>query len=164
MRLCQPNMVLHRHRHRSSYNVHARGRADFLVSAAILSATGLWSVLRQKTMLLLSVWTVCIPPEGNTTCAASTVSGVVHSLETISSDATNCTMSCLPTYEQYVTCTTRLEKTIDLCYGNIIDAYKSINKSAIGTSDHDAVQLLPKYVQKLKRSKAKTRLVKVWSD
>lgn len=68
----------------------------------------------------------------------------------------------LPYLEQYVTCVTRLEKTLDLCYGNIPSAYISKARPPLGRSDHNAVLLLPRYKQKFKTEKVQTRTVQVW--
>ena len=51
-----------------------------------------------------------------------------------------------------------------MCYGNIKEAYRSLQKPPVGTSDHFAVQLLPTYRQKLKQDKVKQRTVQVWSS
>ena len=52
----------------------------------------------------------------------------------------------VPTLKQYVTNTTRKDKLIDKCYGNIPDAYRSSQKAPLGLSDHNAIQLIPKLV------------------
>lgn len=49
----------------------------------------------------------------------------------------------LPNYEQYVTCETRKQKTIDLCYGNIKSGYTSYVKPPLGESDHNTILLVP---------------------
>lgn len=59
----------------------------------------------------------------------------------------------MPNYYQYVKCPTRRDKTLDLCFGNIKDAYKGYAKPPLGDSDHNAIQLVPQYKQKLKTSK-----------
>ena len=70
----------------------------------------------------------------------------------------------IPTLEQYVTTPTRQDKIIDKCYGNIREAYRSVQKSPIGFSDHFATNLLPKYVKKLKREPIQTKVVKIWNE
>lgn len=57
----------------------------------------------------------------------------------------------LPYLEQYVTVPTRMHNRLDLCYGNIPDAYILKPCPPIGRSDHKVIQLLPKYRSQLKR-------------
>ncbi|XP_070534509.1 uncharacterized protein [Ptychodera flava] len=79
-------------------------------------------------------------------------------------DFNRCDMtSHLPNLYQYVTVPTRLGRTIDMCYRNIPDAYRSIGRPALGRSDHNVVHLLPKYRQKLKTEKPQVKTIQVWS-
>ncbi|KAK0156647.1 hypothetical protein N1851_000123 [Merluccius polli] len=41
----------------------------------------------------------------------------------------------LCSFEQYVTCSTRLTNCLDLCYGSVKGAYKSLQRAPLGTSD-----------------------------
>lgn len=116
---------------------------------------------------------VYIPPSANYNQAASIVYEQVQKLENISPDApkfilgdfNGCTLkSVLPQYKQYVTCATRQNRTIDLCYGNIANAYKSVSKPPLGQSDHNSVHLLPSYRQKLKTGKVLTRTIRSWDE
>ena len=104
--------------------------------------------------------------------AGEGVSRVIHRLSSLSPDApcfvlgdfNKCRLNrVLPHFEQYVTCLTYKDKTIDLCYGNITGAFTSRPLSGLGRSDHNMVHLIPAYRQKLKRSKPLTRSVKTWS-
>lgn len=70
----------------------------------------------------------------------------------------------LPNYYQYVTCPTRHKKTLDLCFGNIKDAYRSHQKMELGSSDHNAVHLIPHYKQRLKSSKPEVKNILKWSE
>ncbi len=45
----------------------------------------------------------------------------------------------LPNLQQYLDCPTRFSRTLDLCYGNIDDAYRAICRAPIGRSDHNVV-------------------------
>ena len=74
------------------------------------------------------VTAVYIPPSANTTRASQTIYQCIEKLETASpgapkiilGDLNTCKLdSVLPTFEQYVSCNTRGEKQLDLCYGNI---------------------------------------------
>ncbi|XP_077985307.1 uncharacterized protein LOC144439947 [Glandiceps talaboti] len=72
--------------------------------------------------------------------------------------------SQLPNLQQYVTCSTRLNHTLDKCYGNISDAFSVRSAHPLGRSDHDVIHLLPKYRQKLKTSRPKTKVIKHWTS
>ena len=61
-----------------------------------------------------------------------------------------------------MTCATRLTKCLDLCYGSIKGAYKSLRRASLGASDHNTVYLFPSYKPVLKRHKP--RLVPVWTE
>ena len=58
---------------------------------------------------------------------------------------------------------TRKNKTLDKCYGNIPNAYRSAQKAPIGTSDHNAGHIIPSYRQKLKTGKIVRKEVCAWS-
>lgn len=68
----------------------------------------------------------------------------------------------LPTYQQYVTCTTRGDKTIDLCYDNVKNVYKACKKPPLGTADHNVVHLIPAYRTKLQREGIIKKQGKKW--
>ena len=116
---------------------------------------------------------VYIHPKANNIIASNTVSDVVQGLQNISPEAPNFILGdfnhvslkkSLPNFYQYITCPTRHYKTLDLCYGNIKGAYKSVPLSALGSADHNCVQLLPIYRPLFKREKPHTREVKMWTD
>lgn len=80
-------------------------------------------------------------------------------------DVNSCDLSShLPTLQQYVNCPTHLMRTLDKCYGNIQDAYKSVCQPALGKSDHYIVHLVPRYRANLKHEKPVTKEVHVWTD
>ena len=115
---------------------------------------------------------VYIPPDANTKNACSVIMENTHKLDDLSVDSPKfilgdfnaCTLKdSLPSYFQYVKCQTRLSKTIDLCYGNIRNAYKSLAKPPLGGSDHNTIFLMPCYRQKLKTVKPETKSIKQWS-
>ena len=70
----------------------------------------------------------------------------------------------LPNLEQYVTTPTRLDRTLDLCFGNIPGAYVAKPRPPLGRSDHNVILLLPKYRQKLKTEDIQTKTVQVWNN
>jgi hypothetical protein len=120
----------------------------------------------------LFVTVVYIPPDANTQAASNTILDITQTLEGLSATAPKfilgdfnaCTLNeVLPQYYQYVDCPTRALRTIDLCYGNIKGAYKSIAKPPLGGSDHNCIHLLPTYRQKLKTVKPVTKTIKVWT-
>ena len=51
----------------------------------------------------------------------------------------------LPTFKQYVDCTTREDKTLDLFYANVKNAYNCSALPPLGRSDHCLVHLSPTY-------------------
>lgn len=55
----------------------------------------------------------------------------------------------LPNFKKYVTIPTRMQSTLDLCFGNITSAYVSKPHPPLGLSE--VILLLPKYWSKLKR-------------
>lgn len=64
----------------------------------------------------------------------------------ISGDFNHCLLSAtLPTFKHYVKVPTRLDKTIDILYSNVKDAYCSTALPRLGQSDHNLIQLLPKH-------------------
>lgn len=79
-------------------------------------------------------------------------------------DFNKCNVSTLlPNLEQYVTCPTRLVKTLDKCFGNVEGAYVPKLYPPLGRSDHNVIHLLPKYRQLLKRIKPAVQQVQTWS-
>lgn len=79
-------------------------------------------------------------------------------------DFNKCNVSTLlPNLEQYVTCPTRLVKTLDKCFGNVEGAYVPKLYPPLGRSDHNVIHLLPKYRQLLKRIKPAIQQVQTWS-
>lgn len=70
----------------------------------------------------------------------------------------------LPNLEQYVTFPTRMQSILDLCCGNIPNAYISKYHPPISQSDHNVILLLPKYRSKLKREAPVTKTIRVWNE
>ncbi|XP_060771663.1 uncharacterized protein LOC132882588 [Neoarius graeffei] len=64
----------------------------------------------------------------------------------ISGDFNHVTLdSTLPAFHQFVDCPTRKNRTIDLLYVNVRDAYRAIPLPPLGRSDHNLVVLQPQY-------------------
>jgi len=68
-----------------------------------------------------------------------------------------------PHLQQYINCPTRFSRTLDLCYGNIADAYKAVCRAPIGKSDHNVIHLLPTYRQCVRRDKPVEKRIQVWN-
>ena len=105
--------------------------------------------------------------------ASEAIAACVHKIECASPDSpvlilwdfNACRLNkILPTYQQYVTCTTRGDKTIDLCYGNVKNAYKAFRKPPLSTADHNVVHLIPAYRTKLQREGVIKKQVKKWDS
>ena len=86
---------------------------------------------------------VYIHPAANETRATTTIADCEHTLELISPEApcfvlgdfNKCSLrSALPSYQQHVSSATRAGKTLDCCYGNVKNAYRSVSKQPIGSS------------------------------
>ncbi len=106
--------------------------------------------------------TVYIPPSGNAANAAKLTADFVHRQLRrtpeapcfILGDFNHCILeTVLPGFNQYVDCNTRGKKILDKCYGNVKNAYSAKIKSPLGSSDHNAVHLIPTYKTLLKSSK-----------
>jgi len=83
---------------------------------------------------------VYIPPTANVSQAADVIKSVTARLQTlrqsafisISGDFNNVTLtSNLPTFKQFVDCKTRENKTLDLLYANVKEAYSSTSSGQI---------------------------------
>ena len=114
-----------------------------------------------------------IPLSANPTSACSTIHTSISKLQNkhpsaliiMSGDFNHVTMdTVLPTFKQYVSCPTREERTLDLMYANIKDAYISSSLPPLGRSDHNLVHLKPCYVPLVKRKPTTTRTVRRWSE
>lgn len=117
--------------------------------------------------------TVYIPPGGSAAKAANIIAGCVHRQLThtpeapcfILGDFNHCKLEAtLPGFSQYVTCNTRGKNTLDKCYGNIKNAYTAKVKPPLGSSDHNAVHLIPAYKSLLKSNKPQVKTVSVWNN
>ena len=74
----------------------------------------------------------------------------------------------LPNYKQYVTCSTRKNKTLDKCYINKKVSYKTTQLPALLSSngqisDHNAVFLSPKYTPTY-QNKKQPKQVRMWTE
>lgn len=67
-------------------------------------------------------------------------------------------------FYQYVTCPTRHNKILDLCYGSVKGAFKSLPLPPLGGADHNCVQLMTAYRSALRRGKIITKQIHNWTD
>ncbi len=119
---------------------------------------------REFPQLFMTV--VYMHPKANAASAANIIFDVVQKLQSISPDAPNFILGdfnhvslkkTLVNFYQYVSCPTRRGKTLDLCYGSVKDAYKSLPLPALGSADHNCVHLLPTYKTVLRREKVQIK-------
>lgn len=124
---------------------------------------------REFSQIIVS--SVYIPPDGDADAAADILYTSVHNMESESPEAVEIILgdfnhcdfgSYVPHYTQYVNCTTRLDRTLDLFFCNIKCGYVSKKKVPLGISDHNMIHLVPSYRQVLKRSKPEVKKVQVW--
>ena len=68
-----------------------------------------------------------------------------------------------PLLPSYIDIPTRLDRTLDLCYGNIESAFTAKSWAPLGSAD-DNMYFFPKYPQLLKRLKPTTVTIQRWTD
>ena len=116
---------------------------------------------------------VYVPLSASVNTAAALISRSVSCLKNSYPDAAvfvlgdfnSCQLdSVMPSFQQFVTCHTRRQRTIDLCYGNVKDADTSLPRPPLGRADHNVIHLLPKFCQLLKRVKPRLVTVRCWTD
>lgn len=113
-----------------------------------------------------------IHPKANAKNGVTTIQKVTQKLQSLSPDApcfvrgdfNHCNLNSMNTFYQHVSCPTRLNKTTDLCYGTVKGAYKSIALPPLGSSDHNIILLIPTDKPLLKRGKAATTEVEMWTE
>ncbi|CAM4567741.1 unnamed protein product [Leuciscus chuanchicus] len=105
---------------------------------------------------------VYCPPDANIQAAAELIAENANSMLSkyprapvfYMGDYNNCSLdSVLPSFHQYVHCPTRKGNVLDLCYGNVLDAFTVRAHPPLGSSDHNVLVFLPGYRQELKRIK-----------
>lgn len=115
---------------------------------------------------------VYIPPSANAVLATDVTHSVVTRLQTqhpdafiaISGDFNQVTLATtLPTFKQFVDCPTRENKTLDLLYVNVKEAYSSTALTPLGRSDHNLIHLQPLYKPLVQRLPVTIRTVRRWS-
>lgn len=82
----------------------------------------------------------------------------------ISGDYNHVTLeSTLAAFHQAVNCPTRNNRSIDLLYTNVRDAYRATPLLPFGKSDHNLVHLQLQYTALVQRQSTTTRLIRKWS-
>lgn len=66
-------------------------------------------------------------------------------------------------FQQYITCTTRLGKTLDKCYGSVPDTYRSVALPPLGSADHSTVLLIPAYIPIIRTASKIICNIKQWT-
>ncbi|TWW68204.1 hypothetical protein D4764_19G0000020 [Takifugu flavidus] len=117
--------------------------------------------------------TVYIPPTGKADSACDVIHSVTADLQTkqpgafilITGDFNHASLkSTHPTFHQYVQCSMRDSKTLDLLYANITNPYTSTALPPLGKSDHNLVLLSPSYTPVVQQQPVTVRTVMKWSD
>ncbi|XDV11016.1 hypothetical protein PO909_000083 [Leuciscus waleckii] len=106
------------------------------------------------------VTVVYIHPRANADKASESILKVTQKLQEISPEApvfvlgdfNHCSLKkCLRDFSQYVTCPTRQNKSLDLCYGSIKGAYKALPLPPLGGADHNCVQEIRSEIRRAKQ-------------
>lgn len=115
---------------------------------------------------------VYIPPRADAELACDVIHSAVAKLQTqhhealvlISGNFNHVTVdTTLPAFYQYVDCNTRGNRTIDLLYASVKDAYSATPLPALGKADHNLILLQPHYKPGVKRLLATTCSFRKWT-
>ncbi|KAI4874712.1 hypothetical protein NFI96_009725 [Prochilodus magdalenae] len=115
---------------------------------------------------------VYVPPSANADVACDVINSAIARVQNqspnafiaVSGDFNHTSLSsCLPTFTQFVKCSTRENRTLDLLYANVKAAYNSKALPPLGRSDHNLVVLTPQYKPLVQRQPASIRSVRKWS-
>ncbi|TWW68197.1 putative RNA-directed DNA polymerase from transposon BS [Takifugu flavidus] len=115
---------------------------------------------------------VYIAPTANGATACEKIHSVAARLQTkhpealliISGDFNHVTLdSTLAALHQVIDCPTRNNRTIDLLYTNVKEAYRVIALPPLGKSDHNLVYVQPQYTPLVQRQAASTRSLRRWT-
>ena len=107
------------------------------------------------------VFVVYIPPLANAEAACDVIHSAIARYQTkspsafmaVSGDFNHASLSgTLPTFHQYVSCSTREDRTLDLFYANVKNAYKCTALPKLGTADHNLVHLTSLYEPMVKKT------------
>lgn len=118
------------------------------------------------------IMTVYIPPNGCYREACTLLEDLVNdilmkhsdSVVIISGDFNLARLSENSSLYQHVTVSTRLDNLLDLVYTNVADAYVSVQLPPVGSSDHNAVHMVPTYQSKYKKETPRITHGKAWDE
>ena len=124
-------------------------------------------VPREFPKIILNV--IYIPDKANSSHATQELSDLLNEQSTSSPDAViittgdfnHCTLDPTLPFYQHVNCPTRNDTTLDLCYTNIKNCYKTKILPPLGSSDHNIVMLLPDYITKFKATNSVEKSINV---
>ena len=137
-----------------------------------LLAVGMHQYYLLREFMSTIVIAVYITPSADTAEACEVISSTAAKLQTEHPDAfvvITSDFKCasldktLNNFHQYVDCPTRDNKTLDLLYANVMDAYNATALSPLGRSDHNLVMMTPRYVPLVRRQPVHTRTVRRWT-
>lgn len=135
-----------------------------------LSARAFYLPREFPTVVLSCVY---VPPSANVKAATeqkahntqAMVSKYLDAPVLLIGDFNSCRLDySLPAFNQHVDVPTRFNKTIDLCYSNISEAFKARALPPLGLVDHNVIHLLPVYKPRLKQRRPVIRRVSQWSE
>lgn len=115
---------------------------------------------------------VYIPPKATAEVPCEILHEMVARIQTkhpealiiISGDFNHVTLSShLTGFTQFVKCATRKNKTLDLLYANVKEAYIATALPPLGSSDHNLVCLQTCYKPRVQREPATSRTVRKWT-
>ncbi|KAJ8398118.1 hypothetical protein AAFF_G00431950 [Aldrovandia affinis] len=140
--------------------------------SAELLAVGLRPYYLPREFSHVIVVVVYIPPSANAARACDVIHSTVARLQTdhpgaflaINDDLNHAKLpKTLTGFTQYVKCSTRENKILDMMYVNVKEAYSSSALPPLGTSDHNLICLVPTYKPVVRRQPVTTRTVQLWS-
>ena len=125
---------------------------------------------REFPKVILNV--IYVPDKAHATSASAELTDILNRQMTSSPDAliittgdfNHTTLNRNLRFYQHVTCPTREDATLDLCYSNVKDGYKCSTLPPLGSSDHDMIYLLPKYKTQLIRNPPVEKTISVWDE
>ncbi|KAK0148979.1 hypothetical protein N1851_010586 [Merluccius polli] len=115
---------------------------------------------------------VYVPPRAHAETACDVIHSTIARLQTqhpdafiaVSGDFNHVTLdSTLPDFHQFVSCPTKKNRTLDLLYANVREAYTATPLPPLGKFDHNLVLLSPQYKPQIQRQSTTKRSFRKWS-
>ena len=123
---------------------------------------------REVSHVIITVYILPLPDAAATCELLHTVVSQLQtqhpqSLLIISEDFNSAPLSStVPSFTQYVKCHTRDNKTLELLYANLKEAYTSSTLPLLGLLDHNLVHLLTDYIPMVNKNLPQKKSVMVW--